>query len=139
MYTTYHKMDIQERTALIASLTKYLKEDDNISFAYLFGSFKDYDDAVGFRDIDIAVYMTGVSDALDYALGVAAELSFKHNLPVECIPLNIVPLFLKYRIFKDGIILFYKDESLMTDIMEETANNALDFMPLREEAIRELE
>lgn len=131
-------MDIKERTALVASLTGCLKGDENISFAYLFGSFKDYDDAVGFQDIDIAVYITGVSDALDYALGVAAELSFKHNLSIECIPLNIAPVFLKYRIFKDGVILFYKDEILMTDIMEETANNALDFMPLREEAMREL-
>lgn len=131
-------MDIQERAALIASLTECLKDDNNISFAYLFGSFKDYDDAVGFQDIDVAVYITGVNDVLDYALNIATRLSFKHNLSVECIPLNIAPLFLKYRIFKDGTILFCKDENLMTDIMEETAINALDFMPLREEAIRDL-
>ena len=132
-------MGTQERAALIASLTGCLKDDDNISFAYLFGSFKDYDDAVGFQDIDIAVYIAGASDALDYALGLSVEWSFKHNLSIQCIPLNIAPLFLKYRIFKDGFILFYKDENLMTDIMEETAINALDFMPLREEAIRDLE
>lgn len=139
MNTTYRKMDMQERAALIASLIECLKDDNNISFAYLFGSFKDYDDAVGFRDIDIAVYITGVSDVLDYALNIATRLSFKHNLSVECIPLNIASLFLRYRIFRNGIILFCKDEYLMTDIMEETAINALDFMPLREEAIRELE
>lgn len=138
MNITYHKLDIKERAALVASLTEYLKDDANISFAFLFGSFKDYDDAVGFRDIDVAVYITGVNDVLDYALNIATRLCFKHNLSVECIPLNIVPLFLKYRIFKDGTILFCKDENLMTDIMEETANNALDFMLLREEAIREL-
>ena len=131
-------MDIQERTALIASLTEYLKDDNNISFAFLFGSFKDYDDAVGFQDIDIAIYITGASDMVDYALNVTAEVSFKYNLSIECIPLNIAPVFFRYRIFKDGLILFYKDENLLTDIMEETAIKALDFMPLREEAMREL-
>lgn len=139
MNTTYRRMDIQERADLISSLKECLKDDANISFAFLFGSFKDYDDAVGFQDIDIAIYITGVSDMVDYALNVTAEVSFKYNLSIECIPLNIAPVFFRYRIFKDGTILFYRDETLMTNIMEETAIKALDFMPLREEAIRDLE
>jgi len=138
MNITYYKMNIQERVTLIDSLTECLEDNDNISFACLFGSFKYYDASVGFRDIDIAIYLTGVEDVLDYALGIATELTGKYNLPVECIPFNIVPVFLRYRIFRDGIILFCKDEKLMTDLMEETANNALDFMPLRKDAMREL-
>lgn len=138
MDITYHKMNGQERTPLADSLAKYLKEDNNISFAYLYGSFKDYDDAVGFRDIDIAFYVTGGKDALDYALEKSAEMSHKYNLSVECVPFNIAPLFFKYRIFREGTLLFCKDENMMTDMMEETVADALDFMPLRQEAIREL-
>jgi hypothetical protein len=131
-------MNMHERTTLIDSLRQYLENNDNISFACLFGSFKDYHDSVGFRDIDIALYIIGVEDVFDFALGMATELSGEYNLPVECIPLNIAPVFLRYRIFKEGIILFCKDEKLMTDLMESTTNNALDFIPLREEAIRNL-
>ena len=123
---------------MIDSLTASLKRDNHISYAFLFGSFKDYDDRVGFRDIDIAVFITGAGDVLDYALGITAELSGKYNLPIDCIPLNIAPVFLRYRVFRDGEILFYRNEELMTDLMEKTANNALDYMPLREEAMRDL-
>ena len=138
MNTTYHKMNGQERASLKDSLTACLRHDDNISFAYLYGSFRDYDDAVGFRDIDIALYVSGGKDALDYALEKSAEMSCKYNLPVECVPFNSAPLFFRYRIFRDGMLLFCKDDDLLTDIMEKTAADALDFMPLRQEAMREL-
>lgn len=131
-------MNRQERISLTDSLAACLKHDDNISFAYLYGSFKDYDDAVGFRDIDIALYISGGKDALDYALEKSAELSHKYNLPVECVPFNNAPLFFKYRIFREGTLLFCKDENMMTDMMEEIVTDALDFMPLRQEAMREL-
>lgn len=138
MNIIYHKMNEQERVSLTDSLAKYLRDDDNISFAYLYGSFKYYDEAVGFRDIDIALYVSAGKDALDYALEKSAAMSHKYNLPVECVPFNSAPLFFKYRIFKEGMLLFCKDENTMTDIMEEIVTDALDFMPLREEAMREL-
>ncbi|ODS32775.1 MAG: nucleotidyltransferase [Candidatus Scalindua rubra] len=132
-------MESQERNLLIGSLAECLKEDNNLLFAYLYGSFKDYDKSVGFRDIDIALYIRGIGDVLDYALGISAALSSKYNLPVDCIPLDTTtPLFLRYGVFKDGIVLFCKDEKLMTDLMESTVNDALDFGPLREEAMKEL-
>ncbi len=138
MNISYHKMNQHERPVLVASITEHLKKEGNISFAYVFGSFKDYDDAVGFVDIDIAVYLIAIDDNIDYTLGLAAELSYKYHLPVECLPINEAPLFFRYRIFKEGTLLFCKDENLLTDMIEETVNNALDFMPLREEAMREL-
>jgi predicted nucleotidyltransferase len=138
MNTTYHKMNEQERASLADSLAEYLRDDSSISFAYLYGSFKDYDDAVGFRDIDIALYVTAGKDALDYALEKSAEMSHKYNLPVECVPFNSAPLFFKYRIFREGTLLFCKDENMMTDMMEETVTDALDFMPLYQEAMRVL-
>jgi hypothetical protein len=55
---------------------------------------------------------------------------------VECILLNTtIPLFLRYRILKDGVVLFCKDEEIRTDLIETTVNYALDFKPLREAAI----
>lgn len=138
MNKTYHKMNDRKRASLADSLADYLKNDVDICFAYLYGSFKDYDDAVGFRDIDIALYITGGKDVMDYTLEKSVEMSHRYNLPIECVPFNIAPLFFKYRIFREGMLLFCKDEDLMTDMMEQTAMDALDFMPIREEAMREL-
>lgn len=138
MIAVYHKMNEQERASLADALAKYLRDDNNISFAYLYGSFKDYDEAVGFRDIDIAIYVSAGKDALDYVLEKSAALSHKYNLPIECVPFNSAPLFFKYRVFREGTLLFCKDENMMTDMMEKTVTDALDFMPLRQEAMREL-
>jgi predicted nucleotidyltransferase len=94
-------MENIERVSLIDSLTEYLRKEDNLLLAYLYGSFKNYDEIVGFRDIDIALYITGVDDVLDYALDISTALSSKYGMPVECIPLNTtIPLFLRYRILK---------------------------------------
>jgi len=131
-------MNGQERVSLIDSLSKYLRDDNNISFVYLYGSFKDYDNAVGFRDIDIALYVSAGKYALDYALEKSAAMSNKYNFPIECMPFNNAPLFFKHRIFREGTLLFCKDEQLLTDIMGKTAADALDLMPLRQEALKEL-
>lgn len=139
MNLIYHKMESRERASLIDSLTEYLRKDNNLLFAYLYGSFKDYDEIVGFRDIDIALYIIGVDDVLDYALDISTTLSSKYGMPVECIPLNTtISLFLRYRILKDGVVLFCKDEEIRTDLIETTVNDALDFKPLREAAMKEL-
>ena len=132
-------MESRERASLIDSLTEYLRKDNHLLFAYLYGSFKDYDEIVGFRDLDIALYIIGVDDVLDYALDISTTLSSKYGMLVECIPLNTtIPLFLRYRILKDGVVLFCKDEKIRTDLIETTVNDALDFKPLREAAMKEL-
>ena len=136
---TFYKMNKEKRNSLIDSFTNRLLLQQEILFALLFGSFKDYNEAVGFRDIDVALYVVNTDDPLDYALTVAAELSIAYRLPFECIPLNSAPLFLRYRIFRSGIVLFCKDEIKMTDLMEKTSLHALDFMYVRDKAIRELD
>ncbi|MBI5746870.1 MAG: nucleotidyltransferase domain-containing protein [Nitrospirae bacterium] len=135
---TYHKMDAERRLNLLNSIRSDLSGRGYIIFAYLFGSFNDYDEAVGFRDIDIALYMSEVEDPLSEALSIGVELSSKYNLPIDCLPLNYAPLSLGYRIFRDGTALFCKDEVLRDAIIEDTVTEVLDFMPLREGAIREL-
>ncbi|MBI4745551.1 MAG: nucleotidyltransferase domain-containing protein [Deltaproteobacteria bacterium] len=136
---SYRKMKEDERLARLDSIRSDLDGWGNILFAYIFGSFKEYDEAVGFRDIDVAVYLSDdVEDTLALALSIGAELAGKYNIPIDCIPLNDAPLYMRYRIFRDGEVLFCKDDKLLDDMTEDTVTEALDFMPLREEAIREL-
>lgn len=131
-------MDAERRRNIISSIKSDLVARRSIVFAYLFGSFKDYDEAVGFRDIDIAVYLDEPVNVISESLDIGAELSYRYDIPVDCIPLNYAPLYLRYCIFREGVELFCKDEDLRDDIIEETVTEALDFMPLRQEAIREL-
>lgn len=139
MNLVYHKLDKEKRNTLIDSLTKYLQSREEIVFAILFGSFNDYDNTVGFRDIDIAIYIVNSKDTFDYALSISGQLSIDFGMSVECIPFNIVSLSIQYRIFRDGTVLFCKDEYLMTGLMEKTAESALDFKYLKDMAIRELD
>lgn len=134
----YRKMDSEKRSTLFNEIKIDLLKNKNIVFVYLFGSFKNYDKAIGFKDIDIAIYFAKSKDALSDALSIGTELSYKYDLIFDCIPLNDAPLYLKYRIFHDGIELFCKDKDVRDDEIEETVNRALDFMPLRDESIRNL-
>lgn len=124
--------------SLLQSISADLMKKEEILFAYSFGSFKDYDENVGFRDIDIAVYFSSEEDPLSKSLSIGADLSSKHHLPIDCVPLNEASLYFRYRIFREGIELFCKDESQRDEIIEKTVTEALDYMPLRAEAIREL-
>jgi len=123
---------------LLQSISADLMKKEEILFAYSFGSFKDYDEKVGFRDIDIAVYFSSEEDPLSKSLSIGADLSSKRHLPIDCVPLNEASLYFRYRIFREGIELFCKDESQRDEIIEKTITEALDYMPLRAEAIREL-
>lgn len=135
----YYHLNDKEREELLQSLKAELMNKEDIVFAFLFGSFKDYDDEIGFRDVDIAVYYEAeVKDLLSSALSLADSLSRKHCLPIDCIPINEAPLYFRFRVFRDGMELFCKDESLRDDMIENTLNEALDYMPIRERALREL-
>lgn len=134
-----HYLKEKERNHLIQSIKTELLNNKRIVFAYLFGSFKDYDDETGFGDIDIAIYYaSGDEDLLSEALSLAAELSSRYTLPFDCVPLNEAPLYFRYRVFLEGVELFCRDENLRDDLLEETAAEALSFMPHREDAMREL-
>ncbi len=135
---TYYKLEENKRRDLLQSITLDLMKNEDMLFAYLFGSFKDYDEKVGFRDIDIAVYFSPEEDPLSKSLSIGADLSSKYHLPIDCVPINEASLYFRYRIFREGIELFCKDESQRDEIIEKTVTEALDYMPLRAEAIREL-
>jgi len=134
-----HYLKKNKRKHLIQSIKSELLMDEHIVFAYLFGSFKDYDDETGFGDIDIAIYYSPEDeDLLSESLLLAASLSSRYKLPFDCVPLNEAPLYFRYRVFLEGTELFCRDEELRDDLLEKTAVDALSFMPHREEAMREL-
>ena len=101
------KQDIKKRVA------DFLKKRPEIISAYLHGSFLEGD----FRDIDVAVYLTGISkgEALQYELNLENELGRLTNLWADVRILNHAPLSFRFSVIKNGTLLFSKDERIRCD------------------------
>lgn len=72
----YHKMNQSKRNGLIQRIKFDLLKEKSILFAYLFGSFNDYNNDVGFRDIDdrkvYSFIKTGIEDVEKF-IGIISE------------------------------------------------------------------
>lgn len=131
-----YRLSETAKKALIKRLTAKLTEYDEISFAYLHGSFLKKN---GFHDIDIAVYLKKVpSSPLAYELDMEKKLSnTADNHDVEVRILNISPLSFRYNVIKDGLVLFSRDDNERSDFQEATLSSYFDFEPYRKLYLKE--
>lgn len=108
---------------ILKRVTDILVRDDNIIFAYLYGSL-----AKGkyhkFSDIDIGVYLRDPTPEKYSNI----YLLFPENLGrnVDITLLNDAPPLLRYDIIKHGILLFSKDEKDRKNFVFHTLVEALD-------------
>jgi len=105
-------------------LNYLLKEQPEISFAYLHGSFVD---GPAFHDLDVAVYLDSPqSDPFDYEMELSVELTRTLRLPVDIQVLNGAPLGFQRQVLQ-GELLFARDEVQLTDFIEYVANEYTAF------------
>lgn len=114
-----------------AALSRELALRDGVSFAYVFGSFLQPD---GFRDIDVAVWMTRADRHTDLDLAVA--LSQVAGFPVDVRVANKAPTAFLFHMFR-GRLLVVNDERLLADLLERTARLYHDQAPLVRRATRD--
>ena len=110
----YYNMDKNQKEKIQKKITKFLKDEDKILFAYLHGSFLNE----RFRDIDIGIYIDAnlsKKKVLKYELFLEDELSKKLSYPCDIRVLNHAPLSFKFSVIKHGIILLSKNESRRAD------------------------
>lgn len=102
------------KTKIENKIKHYLPGRDEISFAYLFGSFI----STGrYNDIDIAVYLNhkfGFNDPNKYPFGYEAQLIGKLNLilntdKIDLIILNKANLLAATQVYNSGKLLFERD------------------------------
>lgn len=110
---TVHVINKEQKEAIRKRVADFLHKRPEISFAYLHGSFLEND----FRDIDVAVYLTEISerDALQYELNLENELGKLTGFWADVRILNHAPLSFKFNVIKNGILLFSKDERIRCD------------------------
>ena len=137
MNSLFH-LDLKERLKIENQISKRLLERNEITFAYLYGSFI-FD--MPFHDIDIAIFIdqmkAEIEDALEYELQLSIDLELQIKIPIDIKIMNDAPLPLKYNIIK-GKILFYRDKELLYTFKEKTCAEYLDFKPYYISALKYL-
>lgn len=112
-------------------ITELLKSNQNIKFAYIFGSFAKEKSRFG-SDLDIAVLFKQEPDLLSIGQ-LIVELEEVVDFNVDLISLN--NLFdknpkLAYSVIADGILLFSTDHKLLSQYKTKTYLKYLDFKPV---------
>lgn len=106
MMTTQHA----DSARIINDLKEYLSKDDNVLFAFLFGSY-----ATGKQkkrsDIDVAVYFNNPPCGLDL-FSLINTLSDICAADIDLIVLNTASPFLRHQVMKYGVALAIKDQHI---------------------------
>lgn len=93
----------------IPNVKKILLEDDNVIFAYLFGSLAKGERRV-LSDIDIAVYVKNISGLAEYKLRLFEKISNALKTgELDLVILNATPLSVAGRILQNRQILADKE------------------------------
>lgn len=114
-------------------ISDIIKENKNISFAYLFGSRVKNKVRFG-SDLDIAIFFES-EPTLDEIGKLCYELETASNCEIDLIKLN--DLYdtnpeLAYNIIKDGILIFHRNINIVNDFKKNAILRYLDFKPLRD-------
>ncbi|RLG58931.1 nucleotidyltransferase domain-containing protein [Candidatus Geothermarchaeota archaeon] len=114
----YFRLDRQRKNEIIATISGYLKDVDDVILAIIFGSFIELE---SFRDIDIAIYAPNVD--IGKIIWYSAELELTLNIPVDIIHLNIIPTTFKYYVLTKGLVIYEKYpgiyEALLNQVIDE--------------------
>ncbi|MCL6611483.1 MAG: nucleotidyltransferase domain-containing protein [Peptococcaceae bacterium] len=132
-------LDPEEKTKLLKNLAETLKDNEEIAFAYIHGSFPAEN---SFHDIDIAIYLEpvppGEAQFTRTEISMEVELEEKFGYPFDVRIINRAPLSFRYNVLKNGRLLFSKDEDLSTHFAARTIGDYIDFLPYRRRYLKEV-
>ena len=123
MSIKWYELGPEKREETAKKLAEALRREERVALAFLFGSFLEG----VFRDVDVAVYLSGEVDLLDaaaYAEELSSRLTTLVGLPVDVVVLNFAPTWLRKRAFS-GRELVVKDELLYADLWANTLDEEL--------------
>jgi hypothetical protein len=128
--TLFGKLPHVEKARITAVIRNILEKHDEISFAYLHGSFIREG---GFRDIDVALFLAELPESpLQYELACETEImAAVTRYPVDVRVLNSAPLSFKYQVTKEGVRLFVRNDDERAAFQESTLAQYFDFAPFR--------
>jgi hypothetical protein len=118
-----------------AALEPYFRSIDGVVLAYLFGSHA-RGRAGPLSDVDVAVLLAGAPTD-DRCFGARLEIigglmDILHANDVDVLVLNQAPAALRYRVLRDGQLLFCGAEQARIDFTVRTVGEYLDLKPMIE-------
>lgn len=136
----YKNIKKEDREKMKQDIEKILTQQEEVVFAYLYGSFLD---SPCFRDIDIGVYVSDIKkeNVSDYELELsrklAAVVGFSFDV-FEVKVLNFAPYSFLNNIFSRGEVLLSRDEKLLSDLIEKTSLFAISNEHIANQSLKEL-
>lgn len=120
---------------LMDILKEVLEKDENILFAYLYGSYVHKLQHLE-SDIDVAVYLK--HGDMDGYLRKEKELTdnlitMLHTDKIDLQLINTAPFLLQYQIIKEGMLIFVRDLSEKVDFETRVMNRFFELKPYLEE------
>ena len=130
----------KNRTEILEILKRVMEKDQEVLFAYLYGSYV-YNSDDFKSDIDVAVYLKS-SDIKQY-LKKEEELTIElvtkiHKDRIDLRILNVLPLLLQYHVLKGGIPIFVREEKERVDFETRVMNRFFELKPYIDEYQRML-
>ncbi len=117
------------------ALESYFASLDSVMLAYLFGS-RARGTSGPLSDVDVAVLLRGAPDEdlmFDMRLEIIGGLmGILHINDVDVVILNQMPLALRFRVLRDGVLLYCRDRQAMIEFTARTVSEYLDFKPVLE-------
>jgi predicted nucleotidyltransferase len=116
-------------------LISALKRHNEISFAYLHGSFG----VLPFRDIDIGAYCFIPEDAVfDFELEMSSELGTVSGYTVDFKVINYAPIGFQFSVINEGTLLFERDKAVRLSFLEDIGLKYMDYFEFSKSYFREL-
>jgi predicted nucleotidyltransferase len=126
----FHILTEKQKRGIIKRTSEFLRGKQEIIFAYIFGSFLGKN--ISFRDIDIGIFLEPLNishkQSFDYETQMSNHLSKFTSLPADYFDikvLNFTPLSFQANVFSRGQLLFSKNDSLLTRMIEEASLEAV--------------
>lgn len=114
---------------LLQNITKKLRRDKRIIFAYLYGSAARGDMRED-SDVDIAVFLQDPEDDPLLGASISLELEEITGRSVDVRIINHAPAIFINQVLKDGKLLLSGDDQLRVNFEVRNMNEYLDFLPL---------
>ncbi len=128
MKTVAYTVSSEQRETLSSRLREHLEQEREVRFAYLYGSVLESDKV---HDVDVALFLddTAVPQQAIIADRLMASLTATLGLPVDVRVLNNAPISFLYHVLQ-GHLLLCRDETFLTDMLEDVPRRYLDLAPL---------
>ena len=125
----------QMRERIVDILSAEIAREPRIAFAFVYGSLLEQD---AVHDVDLGIYLDAKppSASMEYMLELSARLSQLARIPVDVRILNEAPNSFVYHVLR-GRLIYCRDETQVSDVIEGTAARYLDIAPVLRRATRE--